>query len=322
MHNWTAMRASLEAWVNHLRSVEGVSPHTLRAYQGDVQRFLDHLHAISGREPAPGSITMRQVRRYVGALAMRSSGRAAPVSRTTKARVLSSLKAFFRYLVNEGAIEGSPAEAIDGPRGARALPDSPRPETVVKALEAAATEADEVERLRNTALVELLYGCGLRVSEACGLDLTSWDRRQGWLRVHGKGNKTRTVPLGRHAREALVAWLECRAEWATPESGPALFLGKRGGRLNPRIAYEVVRRRFAAAGAGDGVHPHALRHAFATHMLENGAELMAIKDLLGHASLSTTQVYTRVTREHLRRVYDAKHPRAATPENKPVSGKP
>ncbi|MBS1261240.1 MAG: Tyrosine recombinase XerC [Calditrichaeota bacterium] len=254
---------------------------------------------------------MRIVRRYLGALSVRTrDGKRAPASRKTKARALSSLRTWFRWLVEQGVIEGSPAEAVDGPKQERVLPDAPSAAEIERAVTDETAGTDEVRRARDDALLELLYGSGLRVAEAVGADRGALDLSRRWLRVTGKGSKQRTAPVGRYAAHALRRWLAVRGQWATDASGDALFLGRRGGRLNARVAYEIVRARLAAAGVSRGAHPHALRHAFATHMLESGADLISIKELLGHASLSTTQQYTHVTRDHLKRVYDAKHPRA------------
>ncbi len=306
------MREQLDNWLSHLHAVENVSPHTIRAYGSDVLKFINQVEAHAGRDLSPDFITLRHIRRYLGSLNKYDSfNRPSPVSRKTKSRTLSSLKAFFRYLVDQGVLEGSPAESIDGPRMEIILPDSPSVNEVFATLEAEELpQEDEIEHLRNNALLEVLYGSGLRISEAISLNLQSLDLKRGWLSVMGKGSKQRFVPIGVKEKGALQAWIDVRSEWVTSESGEALFLGKRGKRLNVRDAYEVVRRRMTAAGISRGNHPHALRHAFATHMMENGADLLTIKELLGHSSLSTTQVYTHVTRDHLKEVY-SRHPRAA-----------
>ncbi len=310
------MNVLLDKWLSHLRAVENVSPHTIRAYGSDVRKFIDHIERQAGGKVRPDFITMRHVRRYLGTLVKTDTfNRTQPVARKTKARTLSSLKTFFRWLVEEGVLADSPAESIDSPRVDKKLPDVPTVTDIGTALSdsVSATE-DETERTRNDALLEVLYGSGLRVSEAVGLNLRAVDLKQGWLRVTGKGSKQRTVPIGVKEKDALEKWLAVRDEYRTDQSGQALFLGKRGKRLNQREAYSIVNKRLAAAGLSRGAHPHALRHAFATHMLENGADLMSIKELLGHSSLSTTQVYTRVTRDHLKQVY-ARHPRAAASED-------
>jgi site-specific recombinase XerD len=304
------MREHLAAWLEHLEAVKGASEHTLKAYGRDVGRFLDTLEARAGSLPAPSSISSRWIRRYLGEL-REGRGGARPASRGTIARTLSSLKGFFRYLVDIGILEVSPAEALEGPRREHRLPDVPSSLQVQRALDAPSLEADEdeVELARDAALLELLYGGGLRVSEVVGLELDSVDLARGWVRVLGKRRKERTVPLTEHAVAAVARWLELRSRWVKEGSGSALLLGRRGGRLNVRVAFNVVRRRLRQAGVEEGAHPHALRHAFATHLLEGGADISAVRELLGHASLSTTQVYTHLTAEHLKRVHAARHPR-------------
>jgi len=213
-------------------------------------------------------------------------------------------------MVDQGVIEGSPAESVDGPKQEKRLPSVPSMAEIESSLsDTPIRTEDDVEHARNDALIEVLYGSGLRISEATGLNLRSLDMKHGWMRVTGKGSKQRTVPIGVQEKKALQNWLNLRSKWLNEQSGQALFLGKRGKRLDVRVAREIIRRRMKAAGVNEGNHPHALRHAFASHMLENGADLLSIKELLGHSSLSTTQIYTRVTREHLKKVY-ARHPRA------------
>ena len=299
----TQMRELLAAYMSYLRAVRNVSPHTFKAYESDISTFLDYLEARAGNMPAPSSIPMRWIRRYLGERVEKGA------SRATAARILSSLKGFFRYLVEQGEIESSPAEAIEGPKLERRLPQVPTVETVASAA-AIVSSDDETRTSRDIALFELLYGCGLRVAEAVALERSSLDLKRHWVRVIGKRNKERMVPLGRPARQAVEEWLKHRGKWATNRSGDALFIGARGGRLNVRTAFEIVRTRLQQAGEAKGKHPHALRHAFATHMLERGADLSSVKELLGHESLSTTQIYTHVTAEHLKRVYADKHPRA------------
>lgn len=296
-------------WLEHLKAVRNASEHTLTAYRRDVGGFLDYLEAISGELPPPKRITMRWIRRYLGHVAETKTSSGKRPSRRSLARRLSSLKGFFRYLMDIGVLENSPAESIDGPRLDRPLPDAPSEEILERAIDQM-SDSDEVRLARDVALLELLYGCGLRIAEAVSLDVGSVERSSDWLRVVGKRNKMRTLPLGSRAKRAVSRWIAVRGEWTKDTSGDALFLGVRGKRLSTRSAYDIVRRRLIAAGETSGAHPHALRHAFATHMLERGADLSSVKELLGHESLSTTQIYTHVTAEHLKRVYRGKHPRA------------
>ncbi|MFH0882062.1 MAG: tyrosine-type recombinase/integrase [bacterium] len=297
------LRDLMADWLDHLKAVRNASEHTLKGYSSDLGAFLNHLETVSGHLPPPEKIPMRWIRRYLG---LRNEQGA---SRRSIARTLSSLKGFFRYLVEVGVLADSPAEAIEGPRLERRLPDVPSEETVERAIDNLA-DRDPVRQVRDRTLLELLYGCGLRVAEVVSLDVDSLDLGGGWLRVIGKRRKQRVVPLGSRATEAVRNWLEMRSEWAGESTGDALLLGERGGRLGVRSAYAIVNRRLRDAGELEGAHPHALRHAFATHMLERGADLSSVKELLGHESLSTTQIYTHVTAEHLKRVYSGKHPRA------------
>ncbi len=297
------MRKRLEAYMIHLQAVKDVSSHTLRAYYNDISAFLDHLETIAGSLPTPDKIKPRWIRRYLGELSAKGIGRA------TSARKLSSLKGFFRYLVQEGDILSSPAEDLTGVKLDKKLPELPTEKEVDRTFNLIGT-CETVEQYRDRALLELLYGSGLRVGEAMSLDIRDIDLKRGWLRVMGKRRKERVVPVGREAVNALQAWLKVRSEWCTPQSGDALFLGKRGKRLDQRVARQVIHSLFENAGIKKGTHPHALRHAFATHMLDHGAGIESVGELLGHASLSTTQIYTHVSVKRLKEVYTSKHPRA------------
>ncbi|HET7876397.1 MAG TPA: tyrosine recombinase XerC, partial [Methylomirabilota bacterium] len=225
------------------------------------------------------------------------------LSKATIARRLASVRSCLRFLARRGVIEGNPARQVPSPRQGRRLPSFlPKDEsTGLLDLPAEPTPAGR----RDHALLELLYATGLRVSECCGLDVDDLDRGQGTVRVLGKGDKERVVPVGDAALQAIDAYLAVRG----PGGGP-LFRNARGGRLTPRSAHRIVRRRAREAGIIRRVTPHTLRHTFATHMLGEGADLRLIQELLGHSRLSTTQRYTHVSPEHLMKVYDAAHPRA------------
>jgi integrase/recombinase XerC len=242
----------------------------------------------------------------VRAYAAHLQGRYAPAG---AARRLAALRAFFRFGVRRGWLPASPAAGLRGPRRRRRLPAVPRAEEAAAAVEA--PPAGTPLGLRDRALLELLYGSGLRVGEACALDLGCLEPGGALLRVRGKGGRERLVPVSGCATQALAAYLAAgRPRLAGPESGPALLLGARGRRLDPRSARAAVHRAGGAAGLRAGLHPHALRHAFATHLLDGGADLRAVQEMLGHARLSTTQVYTHLTRRRLRTAYDGAHPRA------------
>ncbi len=300
------LRIRLDSYLKHLHSVQDYSSHTLKAYAQDVSAFLDYLESVRGELPQPDRIRPRWIRRYLGERVQRGVGR------TTVKRQLSALKGYFRFLVDAGELEQSPAETLEGPKLEKRLPEAPSEAAVAKAIDSFRS-SNMPEDIRDTALFELLYSCGLRLAEAVSLDIDGLDLQRGWVRVLGKRRKQRAAPLGSYAAKALQRWLDVRSEWVTPKSGNALFLGKRGGRIDPRTAREGIYRLFAAAGVKEGRNPHALRHAFATHLLDHGAELAVIGEMLGHASLSTTQIYTHVSTERLKQVYNQKHPRAQRP---------
>lgn len=272
------------------------SAATRRAYRADLAGAIEWFGRLGVR--APEDVTRLQLRRYLASLATR--GRA----RSTLARHAASLRAYFGWLARSGRLPASPAARLTAQvRGTR-LPRVVGREVLDRLLDAP-LEGDPALAARDRAIAELLYGAGLRVAELCGLDLGDVDVRRGLVTVTGKGDKQRRVPLHRPGTEAVRAWLGHRAATMTPSSpSAALFFNRRGARLGPRDV-----RRLLAARAGEPLHPHALRHTFATHLLEGGADLRVVQELLGHASLTTTQVYTHVSKERLQRVHRATHPR-------------
>jgi len=284
----------------HLTVERNVSEHTLRAYRQD----LDAFHAFLRDElkwpeaGMPGRIDHLVLRRYLAVLHKRNK-------KSTIGRKLAALRSFFSYLVREGVLALNPGELVATPKQEKSLP---RTLTVDEsyALMEQGGGADLLSR-RDRAIVETLYSCGLRVGELTGLNVGSVDLREGLVRVLGKGRKERIVPVGRKAREALADYL---AERGNPADGEPLFLNHRGGRLTPRSVERNLKVRLLKAGILKDATPHALRHSFATHLLDGGADLRAIQELLGHASLSTTQKYTQVSVDHLMQVYDKAHPRS------------
>jgi integrase/recombinase XerC len=276
--------------MRHLAAEKHASPHTMRAYRADLEQFLRFL-ADARLDLA--AVDVRALRAWLAGLHTRG------LDPASVARKLAAVRSWLRFLVRRGVLEGNPARQVRGPRLPRKLV------SFLPADEARALVTDPGTAGRDRAVLELLYATGLRVSELAGLDLDDVDRDARTVRVLGKGRRERMVPYGEHAARALDAWLARRGTAAGP-----LFLNRRGGRLGVRSVHALVRRRARAAGITRRVSPHTLRHTFATHLLDAGADLRLIQDLLGHRRLSTTQRYTHVAAEQLMRVYDAAHPRA------------
>jgi integrase/recombinase XerC len=290
-------------------SLAGASGHTVEAYERDVRQFV--AWAERGGCPSPDRLDHATLRRYLAYLTTRR------LARRSIARKAASLRAYLRYLHRHGVIAADPGRSLRAPKGEARLPRVPRQAEAVALLDhAESVELDEDDAAaaatawRDLAVIEVLYGAGLRVSECCGLTLESVDTGRGLLTVMGKGAKQRRVPLGEPALAAVRGYLaHGRPELVTARTPPdALFLNARGRRLTTRDARRIVGRH--PLPDGQALHPHALRHAYATHLLERGADLRAVQELLGHTDLATTQIYTHLTRERLRAVYDATHPRA------------
>jgi integrase/recombinase XerC len=289
-------------------ALSAMSENTRRAYEHDAREFVQWCER--GGCPDPSALDHRAVRRYLAYLQTRG------FSRSSTARKAASVRAYLRHLRRRGVLGRDVAAAVQVPKGARRLPRMPRrPEAaaLLDDLVAGAASLDP-RALRDLAVVELLYGAGLRVSECCGLDVSDVDLRRRTITVLGKGAKVRRLPLGEPARDAVGEYLRSGRGpgWAAlqPSGGAvdALFLNARGRRMTPRDVRRVLDRHPLADGRS--LHPHALRHAYATHLLEGGADLRAVQELLGHADVGTTQIYTHVTRELMRSVYERTHPRA------------
>lgn len=284
----------------HLRAERNASPHTRRAYLSDLRQLAARLGPLA----SPARVTPAQVREHLAELHRRSHP-------ATLARKLAGIRCFFRFLVRQGVCALDPTAGIPAPRAPRRLPTPLSVDDCRTLIEA--PPARGAAEVRDRALVELLYGAGLRVAELCSLDVRDLDLRRGELRVLGKGGVERVVPLPAAARAALEAYLAPRR--GAGVLGEPLFttLRSRSGarrRLDPRDLRRILKRRGRRAGIADRVHPHRLRHSYATHLLDMGADLREIQELLGHASLSTTQKYTAVSAERLMEVYDRAHPRA------------
>jgi integrase/recombinase XerC len=311
--------AALAQFRDYLSIERNYSPRTTSQYLRDVTAFKKALDARRGGPRAPEKLDALDVRTHLAGLFHSDQP-------ATIGKKLSSIRAFFRFLARRGVVEGNPARAIRGPKKRRGLPRALDVDDTFRLVEAPTAvelpmrrklglrEAPRhaAFRLRDRALFEVLYGGGLRVSEAAALDLSDLDRdRFGTLLVsvrHGKGGKSRTVPLGAKAQEALDAWIAARAPFA--RDARALWVNKAGRRLTARSMQRHTRRWRIAAGVAQPATPHALRHSFATHLLDGGVDLRSIQELLGHASLSSTQVYTKISLQHLQDTYDKAHPRA------------
>lgn len=279
-----------------------MSPHTLINYRIDLRQFLAFLQSEKVDDCA--SVDHLVARRYLALLAAKA------YSRRSVARKMSALRSFFRYLCRSGYLAANPLLAVSTPRLEKRLPSFLMAPEAIQLVET--ISPDSPLGLRDRALFETIYAAGLRVSEAVGLNLDQVDLQAAVLRVVGKGNRERMVPIGREAVKALSAYLRCgrTALLSAKTPADAVFLNSRSGRLSARSVRRLLNMRIERAAIAKKISPHALRHSFATHMLDNGADLRVVQELLGHVSISSTQIYTHVSREHLRRVYLAAHPRS------------
>lgn len=295
-----ALAQAREDYLRHLDLELNRSPHTVRAYAGDLEALLSH--AAARRATAPEDLDLVLLRSWLAAQ------QRAGVSRATLARRGSTARSFTAWAHRSGLLSRDSGALLAAPKGRRTLPDVLRPDEAARLV---AVEGDEVVDLRDWAVLELLYATGVRVGELCGLDVDDVDQGRRIVRVLGKGRKQRSVPYGLPAQRALDAWLgRGRPSWVTPRSGAALLLGARGGRVDPRTVRTLVHRRLADVPGAPDLGPHGLRHSAATHLLEGGADLRSVQELLGHATLATTQIYTHVSVERLRTSYERAHPRA------------
>lgn len=298
------MSALGEAVREYLESLarENVSVHTLRNYGADLRQFEGYFTRPGLEPPQPEEFDQWQLREWLGDL------HAQRLSKVTIRRKLAAVRGLFDYLLRHGRISVNRAKLLTTPKMPQTLPEVPTEQQANGLIdEIAAGKLERPMLERDLAMFEVLYGCGLRISELVGMDLADIDMAEGWIRVRGKRKKERQVPLPGRALTALTAWIEVRAP---KQASGAVFLNAKGGRLTDRGARGIV-KMYAVALSGDaGLHPHSLRHAYATHLLSAGADLRAIQELLGHASLSTTQKYTKLSMSDLMRVYDSAHPRA------------
>ncbi|MEG0973960.1 MAG: tyrosine recombinase XerC [Comamonas sp.] len=296
-------------YLDHVRVQKRLAARTQTLYTLDLQR----LQAMAGEAHTPAlQLTTTHIRRFVAH--MHSAGR----SGRGIALILSGWRGFFTWAGREGLIAHNPVQDVRAPKSPKPLPKALSVDDAVRFAEHGNTNGDPWVEARDAAMVELMYGSGLRVGELVGLDIAASPHAAGWIdldaaeaHVLGKGSKRRTVPVGKKALAAIKTWLDVRTPGATaPQCEPALFIGVRGARLSGASVWQRLRERSITAGMTTSVHPHMLRHSFASHVLQSSQDLRAVQELLGHASITTTQVYTRLDFQHLAQVYDKAHPRA------------
>jgi integrase/recombinase XerC len=315
------MRAAIDEYLTYLRAERDASAHTLRNYRVDLEQFLAYLHecGVSGGSPRPEAVDHLAIRGFLARL------HGAHLAKSSAARKLATLRSFFRFLCRRGRLRANPAKLVQAPR----LPVRTTPHLSVDEMVqlltrssgmaagdgSAGTKGAGALRARDRAILEVFYAAGLRIGELVGLDLPDVDLHEGLARIRGKGRKERIVPVGRPARDSLRAYLDLRdglqpGKANGPKDAEAIFLNRRGGRITTRSVSRIVLKYLIASGLGKKITPHGLRHSFATHLLNAGADLRAIQELLGHARLQTTQRYTHVGLDKVLEVYDRAHPRA------------
>ncbi len=306
----TSVAAAAERFVASLR-LRNASPNTIRNYASDLALFAEHLADHGSSVSSVDEISRLTIREFM------AEGRRRGLAQPTLARRLSALREFLDYLVRVEGLASNPARNVATPKIPKKLPPVMNAEDANRLIDQVRFDAKRDRNpqsvLRDRVIFELLYGAGLRVSELVGLNVSDLDLRERWIRVRGKGRKERQVPFGQRAAEALDRYLEARAKLQPPPDEGALFVHRWGGSLRRLTARSValILKKYAEDLKGDpSLHPHSLRHAFATHLLSEGADLRAIQELLGHASLSTTQRYTQLSMEQLMKAYDASHPKA------------
>ena len=302
-----AVNKALQDFLRYLRVEKNYSGHTLRNYQSDLHQFIGFLHERSERQGSSGRIVPQQVghldvRAYLASLYRRNA-------KSSVARKLSALRSFFAYLVRQGEIKQNPADMVSAPKMGKSIPDFLQVDETFQLMYG--PDGDNLLGSRDRAILEMLYSCGLRVSELTALNLDSVDLELGIIRVMGKGSRERVVPVGSKAREALSGYLKRRGELLGMQMEQvALFLNNRGGRLSSRSVARLLKKHMQRCNIGRPLSPHGLRHSFATHLLDAGADLRAVQEMLGHVSLSTTQRYTHLSVDKLMAEYDKAHPRS------------
>jgi integrase/recombinase XerD len=307
----TELDAAIDGYLTYLRVERGLAPATIRAYRADLNDFAAARNVATAWSASP-DVALE----YLAARTRRGRRNDPGLAPSSLRRRAASLKGFFRFAYGEGLITVDVAAHVDLPKPSRLLPETLTMTETETLLEAAGGHGPDPRHLRDRALLELLYAAGLRISEAIGLDREDLSTDGAFVRVIGKGDKERLVPVGEIALDWLGRWIEgpraalLALDHVRPHRGGPLFLGDRGRRLARQQAWAAVKRAAAGAGLASRVSPHTLRHSFATHLLEGGADLRIVQELLGHASISTTQLYTHLTGERIRDVYSRAHPRA------------
>lgn len=297
------MEESLAEFLRHLALEKNASAHTVKSYREDLNQALDFFRSRApGQKLQPAQLTTRSLRAYLAWLHEQG------YAKTTVARRLAAVRSWCRYLCRQGTLPSNPADGLRGPRQDKKLPHFLSEQELTRLV--AAPPAGAPLGLRDRAILETLYSAGLRVSELVGLDVEHVDLDAGLATVRGKGKRERLAPLGRPALQAIRRWLEARQELLGERTRPAVFLNKNGSRLSARSVGRLLGNYLAAAGLDRRTHPHTLRHSFATHLLDRGADIRSVQELLGHRSLTTTQIYTHVTTLRLRESYQKAHPRA------------
>ena len=292
------MKNEIDQFIRYLATERNVSVHTLEAYRSDLEQFSDFFLRERGKDADVETVNHLLIRSYLAFLHKSHK-------KSSIGRKLASIRAFFKYLLRMGKVAKNPAELVSTPKKEKRVPFHLTIDEVIALVEA--PKGAELLTLRDRVILETLYSCGIRVSELTGLDVMHLDLEEELVRVLGKGNKERIVPLGSYARQAITAYLALRGN---PPANAPLLLNARGGRLTSRSVGRIIDKYILKLATVKKISPHTLRHTFATHLLEGGADLRAIQELLGHASLSTTQKYTHVSIDRLMEVYDKAHPKA------------
>ncbi len=299
------MHDAIDGFLRYLKIERNASEYTLKSYSEDFRSLFDYLQDRCGGADSVAQLDIANLRGYVAYL------HECQYAKATIARRLACLRSFLRYCQREGFVASNPAKALRTPRAGRKLPHFLTTEQIAQLLEA--PPANDAEGLRDRAMLETMYSAGLRVAELVGLNIDHWDRDANVIRVYGKGKKERIAPIGRYASKALLRWLEARrpADNAGPDDRAAVFLNRFGTRLTTRSVGRMIEKYLKETGLDRQTSPHTLRHTFATHLLDGGADLRAVQEMLGHKSLTTTQIYTHVSTQRLRDTYENAHPHAA-----------